>query len=147
MKMLRNGGSFLLTLVLAVPCFAHHLAVVVDKDNKVGSVTSTHLAKIFRSEVTSWPDGKPIVLILHKNSSAEIETLQHISRMSAAELKAHIAAHSDSIHTVDTDDDLLKQVETTRGAIGLVDVRSINDHVNVVKVDGKLPLESGYLPH
>jgi len=28
-----------------------------------------------------------------------------------------------------------------------VDVRSINDHVKVVKVDGKLPMESGYLPH
>ena len=33
------------------------------------------------------------------------------------------------------------------GAIGLVDVRSINDQVNVVRVDGKLPMEDGYLPH
>jgi len=38
-------------------------------------------------------------------------------------------------------------VQTVPGAIGLVDVRSINDKVKVLKVDGKLPLENGYLPH
>lgn len=137
--------AFLLATI--VPSFAHHLAVVVDKDNKVDQVSSAHLAKIFRSEVTRWPDGKSIVLVLHRNSSGEIETLQHVSKMSVVDLKTHIAAHQDSIKIVDSDDDLLQQVESTPGAIGLVDVRSINDAVKVVKVDGKLPLESGYLPH
>jgi hypothetical protein len=28
-----------------------------------------------------------------------------------------------------------------------VEERSITDRVSVVKVDGKLPMESGYLPH
>jgi hypothetical protein len=31
--------------------------------------------------------------------------------------------------------------------VGLVDVRSISGSINVVKVDGKLPTENGYLPH
>jgi hypothetical protein len=26
-------------------------------------------------------------------------------------------------------------------------VHSIDEHVNVLKVDGKLPMEAGYLPH
>ena len=30
------------------PCFAHHMAVVVNKDNPVKNVTSVHLAKIFK---------------------------------------------------------------------------------------------------
>jgi hypothetical protein len=63
------------------------------------------------------------------------------------ELKSFIATHEESISTVDSDDDVLKLVETTPGAVGLVDVRSINDQVNVVRVDGKLPMEAGYLPH
>jgi phosphate transport system substrate-binding protein len=147
MKVVRFTLLSALLLSVAAPCFAHHLAVIVDKENKVDNVTSHHLAEIFKSEVSSWPDGKPVVLILHRNSSGEIETLQHINRMSAAELKEHIASHSSSIHIADSDDDVLKAVETTPGAIGFVDVRSINDHVKIVKVDGKLPLESGYLPH
>jgi hypothetical protein len=32
-------------------------------------------------------------------------------------------------------------------AIGLVDVRAVDNTINVVRVDGKLPMESGYLPH
>jgi hypothetical protein len=67
--------------------------------------------------------------------------------MSAAQMKSLIAVHKDSIMMVDSDADLLRLVESTPGAIGLVEVRSIDDRVNVVKVDGKLPMEEGYLPH
>jgi hypothetical protein len=38
-------------------------------------------------------------------------------------------------------------VENTPGAVGLVEVHSVNDRVNVVRVDGKMPMEDGYLPH
>jgi hypothetical protein len=31
--------------------------------------------------------------------------------------------------------------------VGFVDVRSVDGTVNVVRVDGKLPMEAGYLPH
>jgi hypothetical protein len=38
-------------------------------------------------------------------------------------------------------------VASTPGAIGFVEEHSITDRVVVVRVDGKLPMESGYLPH
>ena len=137
--------AFLLTFL--TPCFAHHMAVVVDKDNNVGNVTSVHLSRIFRSEVKKWPDGKAVVLVLHKDSAGETETLQRLIKMSPGELKALIAAHKDTIQMVDSDADVLKIVQSTPGAIGLVDVRSVDNTINVVRVDGKLPMESGYLPH
>jgi ABC-type phosphate transport system substrate-binding protein len=123
------------------------MAVVVNKDNSVGELGSAHLAKIFRLELKKWHDGKDVILVLHKNSSGEKMTLERLNKMSAKELKSFIATHEESISTVDSDDDVLKLVETTPGAVGLVDVRSINDQVNVVRVDGKLPMEAGYLPH
>lgn len=136
--------AFLLTFL--TPCFAHHMAVVVDKDNNVGNVTAVHLSRIFRSEVKKWPDGKPVILVLHKDSVGETETLEHLIKMDAGELKTMIAAHKDIV-TADSDEDVLKIVQSTPGAIGLVDVRSVDDTINVVRVDGKLPMESGYLPH
>jgi ABC-type phosphate transport system substrate-binding protein len=123
------------------------MAVVVDKDNNVGNVTSVHLSRIFRSEVKKWPDGKAIVLVLHKDSAGETETLQRLIKMSPGELKALIAAHKDSIQMVDSDADVLKIVQSTPGAISFVDARSVDNTINVVRVDGKLPMESGYLPH
>jgi ABC-type phosphate transport system substrate-binding protein len=129
------------------PCFAHHMAVVVNKDNAVENVSSAHLVRILRTEVRKWPDGKNVVLILHKDSPGETETLQRLNNMSAAELRAFLVAHKESIQFVDTDADVLKIVQSEPGAIGLVDVRSVDGSINVVKVDGKLPMESGYLPH
>jgi ABC-type phosphate transport system substrate-binding protein len=147
MKRSRIGCLVAFIMCSLLPCFAHHMAVVVNKDNNVGAVTSAHLSKIFRLEVKKWHDDKDVILVLHKNSSGETSTLQRLSNMSSSELKSFIAAHQGSITIVDSDEDVLKVVETMPGAVGLVDVRSINDQVNVVRVDGKLPMEDGYLPH
>jgi ABC-type phosphate transport system substrate-binding protein len=136
---------FLLTFL--TPCFAHHMAVVVNKDNPVGTISSAHLAKIFRSEVKKWADGEPVVLVLHKNSAGETETLEHLIKVTPVEWKALIEAHKDSIQIVDSDMEVLKIVQATPGAVGLVDVRAVDGTINVVRVDGKLPMESGYLPH
>jgi len=129
------------------PCFAHHMAVVVNKDNGVQNVTSAHLAKIFKGDVKKWPDGKNVVLVLHGSSPDEMVTLEHLIKMTEAEVKAMIVAHQDSIRTVGSDADVIDTVATNPGAIGFVEERSITDRVGVVKVDGKLPMESGYLPH
>jgi len=136
---------FLVTFL--TPCFAHHMAVVVNKDNNVGNVTAVHLGKICRSEIKKWPDGKAVVLVFHKDSAGETETLERLIKMSAVELKALIAAHKDSVQMADSDADVLKIVQSTPGAVGFVDVRSVDNTINVVRVDGKLPMESGYLPH
>ena len=147
MKYSRICCLFAFMMCSLLPCFAHHMAVVVNKDNNVGGVGSAHLAKIFRLEVKKWHDGKDVILVLHKNSSGELITLERLNKMSSNDLKSFIATHQGSITTVDSDEDVLKLVETTPGAVGLVDVRSISDQVNVVRVDGKLPMEAGYLPH
>jgi ABC-type phosphate transport system substrate-binding protein len=129
------------------PCFAHHTAVVVNKENAVENVTSVHLAKIIRGEVKKWADGRNIVVVLHKDSEGEVETLSRLNKMSAVEWKSFAAAHKDSFVWVDTDADVLKTVQSEPGALGLIEAHSIDNSVNVVHVDGKLPMEFGYLPH
>lgn len=133
-------GSFL-------PCYAHHLAVIVDKDNNVGQVSSNVLSKMFKSEVRKWPDGKNVVIVLHRSSNMEMLVLERLNKMTENDLKAFISAHKGLFVIADSDAALLKAVESTPGAFGLVDVRAVDNKVNVLKVDGKLPLEEGYLPH
>jgi ABC-type phosphate transport system substrate-binding protein len=147
MRFHRVGVLLAFLLTFLTPCFAHHMAVVVNKDNNVGNVTAAHLSRILRSEIKKWPDGKAIVLVLHKDSAGETETLERLNKMTLDELKALIAAHKDSIVMADSDADVIKIVQSTPGAIGLVEFRSIDNTINVVRVDGKLPEESGYLPH
>jgi ABC-type phosphate transport system substrate-binding protein len=147
MRLQRPALLVAFLLMSLTPCFAHHMAVVVNKENSVGTVTAVHLSRIFRSEIKKWPDGKTVILVLHKDSAGETETLERLNKMNDTEWKALIAAHKDSIVLADSDAEVLKLVQSTPGAVGLVDVRSIDNSINVVRVDGKLPMEAGYLPH
>jgi ABC-type phosphate transport system substrate-binding protein len=142
---LKYCGLVVLLGMIWVPCEAKNMAVVVDKANITANVAATDLIKIFQSTTRKWPDGKTITVVMRDPSLPEMQqALQHLYKMSADEFKSFVATHKGSFITADSDENLLKLVETTPGAVGLVDVYSITSHINVVKVDGKLPLEQGY---
>jgi ABC-type phosphate transport system substrate-binding protein len=123
---------------------AKHFAVVVDKSNTVATLSAADLAKIFKGDNRKWPDGKAITVIIRDLSEPEMQTvLQKVCNMQPAEYQSLIASHR--FITVSSEEALLKAVESTPGAVGLLDVYSITSRVNVVKIDGKLPLEQGYL--
>ncbi|HJT69544.1 MAG TPA: substrate-binding domain-containing protein [Terriglobales bacterium] len=146
-KVLRPAAVVLFAALAVAPCFAHHMAVVVSKRNGITGMTSDHLEKIFRQETRKWSDGGEIRLVLHRSSPGETETLARLNKMTPQQWQNWVAAHRESIQFVELDEDVLKYVENTPGAIGLVDVRSVTDHVNIIRVNGKVPMEAGYLPH
>jgi len=146
-KTCRSAVILLLAIGLAAPCFAHHMAVVVSKQNGVTTMTAAQLSRIFRAETKKWPDGRSITVVLHRSSRGETITLQRLNKMSSEQWQAWVADHKDSLKLVDSDEEVLSYVETTPGAVGLVDVRSVNDRVTIIRVDGKVPMEEGYLPH
>jgi ABC-type phosphate transport system substrate-binding protein len=143
----QSSIAFLFVVLAAAPALAHHMAVVMAKESTVSNLSSAELSKIFRAEVRKWPDGKPITLVLHRASPGEAVTLEHLNRMSAAEWLAWMAQHKQAIKLVASDEDVLSYVKSMPGAIGLVDVRSVNSQVNLIRIDGKLPMEDGYLSH
>lgn len=147
MKCSRGLSLFAFLLISFTPCFAHHMAVVVNKDNNTEEITSIHLAKLFRLETRKWADGKDVIIVLHQDSAGEALTLERLNKISSDQLKSFISSHKESFTLVDSDADVLRYVESLPGAVGFVEVHSIDDQVKVLKVDGKLPMEAGYLPH
>jgi hypothetical protein len=144
-----TGSRFIVLLLLVVGLGAvseaKQLAVIVDKTNNLGGLSATELAKVFKFDNHKWPDGRSVILILRDPSTPEMQTaIQKLYHMQADEFKALLAAHQSGVIIVRTEEELLKSVESIPGAVGLVDVYSINSRVNVLKVDGKLPLEQGY---
>jgi ABC-type phosphate transport system substrate-binding protein len=131
---------------LAVRGEAKHFAVGVEKSNTVAALTAADLAKILKGDNRKWPDGKTITVIMRDVSEPEMQTvLQKVCNMQPGEYRSLVAAHRLSFVSVSSEEALLKAVESTPGAVGLLDVYSITSHVNVLKIDGKLPLEQGYL--
>ena len=147
MKWNKTVGIVFFVLWSLAPCFGHHIAVVVNKANSTDTITSAHLAQLFRAETKKWPDGGSVVLVIDRSSSGQMATLQKLNHMSTAELKGFLAAHVEDIKQLNSDADVIHFVQSNPGAIGLIEVRSVDNRVRVVKVDNKLPLEEGYLSH
>jgi ABC-type phosphate transport system substrate-binding protein len=130
-----------------LPCEAKNIAVVVSKSNNTGNITSADLAKMLESGSRKWPDGSNITVILPGGgSSGDAElVVARIFKMNQAQARKFLADHKNTFVTGSSDLDVLKKVQSLPGSVGLVDVYSINNAIRVVKVDGKLPLEQGYL--
>jgi len=125
---------------------AKQLAVITDTGNSTTNVTASELVKIFSGHTQNWPDGKAIKIVLRDPSSADMQVaVRKLFNMTADQARAFVRAHSDVMVVADSDDAVIHFVSSTRGAIGLVDLYSLTKGVNVLKVDGRLPVEQGYL--
>jgi ABC-type phosphate transport system substrate-binding protein len=154
--LLRQGLLAFLIAVLggASIAVAKDIAVVSNKSNSVNSLAMPELVKICKGQTNRWPDGKPITVITRDPGSPEMKVvLEKLYGMSKEEVAAAIAAanhgraNHPAIMVVSSDEDLVNKVESLPGAVGLVDVYSINGGVDVIKIGGKLPLEPGYPLH
>ena len=144
-------GFLTASVVLAV---ASDLAVVSNKGNTVSVMTLADLEKICKAQTNRWPDGKPVTFIMRAPSTPEMKVLvEKVYELPADRVKELIvtANHGRTNHpaiiVVDSDEELVNRVASIPGAVGVVDVYSINSSVAVVKLAGKLPLEPGYLLH
>lgn len=143
----------ILTLAAALPAAAKDLAVVVNKANDTKAISSADLAKIFKNNTKKWSNGQDVVIVLRDPTTPEMRVLvQKVFGVSADQVKAlantaNQGRPTPSFVFADSDEMVLKLVSSSAGAIGVADVYTINSSVNVVKVEGKMPLEPGYLLH
>lgn len=136
-----------LLLALAAGAFARDTAVVVAKSNATKVLALADLTKMVKT-TKKWADGKPVMFILRDPSTPEMKTaISKVFGMTADEVKTLIAQNKQSFVIVSTDADVVKAVQANPNAIGLTDVYSITSGVNVLKLDGKMPLEPGYALH
>jgi ABC-type phosphate transport system substrate-binding protein len=146
----------LLIFILLAASFAaaRDIALVSNKTNTVDAISVADLIKVCKAQTDRWPDGKPITFVMRSPSAPEMKLiLEKIYGMSEKEVSSLIVAsnHGRSAHPaiaiVSSDEELMNKVAATPGAVGVVDVYSINSSVAVIKIGGKLPLEPGYLLH
>jgi hypothetical protein len=125
-----------------------NMAVVASAGSKLADVPLTELVKYCKGSAKAWPDGRNFVIVLKNPDLPEMRVaLQKLFGGGAAEARLAIAKLNETRQAaviVDSDDNLLRAVDTTPGAVGIVDVYSINSSVKVLRVDGKLPFDVGY---
>ena len=133
---------------------AKDIALITNKSNHVVDIALPELVRICKGQTSQWPDGKAVSFVTRDPASPEMRlVLEKIYGLPKEEVTAMIATanhnrvNHPAIVVADSDQDLVKKVESTPGAVGLVDVYAITGSVTVVRVGGKLPLEPGYALH
>ena len=139
-------------LLFASAAAARDVAVIVNRSNATKNVTLAELTKLAKGTTKKWADAKDVVLVIRDPASPDMKTvLQKVFGMTPDEVKTLVTtlngARRDSVLIVPSDDVAVKTVQTTPGAVGFVDVYSINSGISVLKLDGKSPLEPGYALH
>jgi hypothetical protein len=138
-----------LVLVVSVSYPAmKNMAVVVAADSNLPDLTMAEFTKLCKGGQKSWPDGRSFTLVLKDPASPEMHVaVQKLFGVSSADAKTAIAKINEVrplIKVVVSDEDVFRTVTATPGAVGLVDVYTINSAVKVLHIDGKLPFDLGY---
>ena len=125
-----------------------NMAVVVSAGSKLNDVSLADLAKLSKGVQKTWPDGKNFTLVMRDPGSPDMRVAaEKLFGVAPGDVKALITKVNEArptVKIVESDEDLLRTVEATPGAVGIVDVYSINSSVKVLRVDGKLPFDLGY---
>jgi hypothetical protein len=146
MRICRALMPVLAVLLLPALLYAKQFAVVIDTSNQSKDLTASDLVKFLTLKTHVWPDGKAVTVVMRDPSAPEMQLVLHRAlNMSTEQVQAFIQAHRGSFVIVDSDDLVLRLVVSTHGAVGIIDLYSLTKDVNVLKIDGKLPVEPGYL--
>ena len=126
-------------------------AIVVHKDTEIDNLSLSELRNIFLANQQFWPDRTRIILLVRAPKSEERDfVLNTIYQMDEAQFRQYWIAKMFRAEVprgpkiVFSTDMMLELVIAIPGSISFVNANEITDDVKVVRIDGKLPSESGY---
>jgi ABC-type phosphate transport system substrate-binding protein len=131
------------------------LAVVVHKTSAVDSLTASDLRKMFTGDLRSWPDSSLVVVVEQPNESAtEQRTLRLLLNTTPAVYYRQLLQTQyqgkplPAIKVLNSEESAMRFVFNVPGAVTVVDAgaaMSAQSQVKILRIDGKMPGEKGYL--
>jgi ABC-type phosphate transport system substrate-binding protein len=130
--------------------FATDFAVIVNPANPAKVLALADLGKIFKGKTSTWANGRNVTIVLREPSTASMKFI--IEKVMGVDLEQGKTILSDptrksasQVVFLNSDEEIVKAVETNPTAVGIVDVYSITGGVKVIKIDEKQPFDPGYV--
>jgi ABC-type phosphate transport system substrate-binding protein len=138
-----------LLMTVAAGAFATDFAVIVHPSNPIHAMSLVDLGKMFKGKSATWPTGRNVTLILRDPGQPSmkfvIEKVMGVGPDEGKTILTEVSRKSTApVVFVPTDQDVVKAVEASPGAMGIVDVYNITGGVKVIKIDEKQPFDPGY---
>ncbi|WP_306262180.1 PstS family phosphate ABC transporter substrate-binding protein [Pararhizobium sp. IMCC21322] len=120
------------------------LAVATSSGTDADAVTTEQLAQMYSGEMTYWPSGQPVRLVLRPMSETDTQILSGLSDGMSQAIKA---AHQRPglLKAINDQDnaDMLEQLDGSIGAIAMGQIMTENRRVKVLPLNGILPEVGG----
>jgi ABC-type phosphate transport system substrate-binding protein len=127
------------------------IAIIVHPDVPVDGLPFAQLRRIFRGEQQFWPGNKRITLLVRAPQAYERDVvLQEVYEMSESQFRQYWIAKifrsevTSGPKIVYSKDMAHELVTALPGSITFVPVADVGANEKVLRIDGKLPGESGY---
>jgi ABC-type phosphate transport system substrate-binding protein len=130
----------ILVVILSLAPAAHsQVAVIVNKSVPVSSLTQAELLDIWLCNTRTWGNGQSIELLCLKDEGPEEKKffdflLRTPQEMRKAWLRAQLSGQARPPAMVSSQEELLKKVQSTPGAIGFVSSERVQGSVKVVLI-------------
>ena len=134
--------NFLLIILICLSLgsgtdFYCQVSVIANKSVPVDQINSSKLFDMYSGDMKWWDNGEPVV-VFDIDPNSEIKTAfyeflgKSTSRMKSIWLKNLLSGEGDPPEAVKSEEEMLKKVISTRGAIGFVRTSEVNDKVKVL---------------
>lgn len=135
--MIKGVITILILLLAEVQTSPAQVAVIVHKAAPVDTLTQAELFDYFSCEVKTWSNKTPVVVFDLKPQSEIKEAFYEFlgksaSRMKSIWMKKMLMGEGDPPQALLSEEDVLKKVAATPGAIGFVSKARVHDGVKVV---------------
>jgi len=133
---------------------AGDIAVVVNPDVPVDNLTLGELRRLLLGDREFWPSSARVTLLIRAPVARERDVvLKNVCQMTEAQFRQHWIGKVFRAETpaapriVYSEEMALDMASRSPGAITFVEVSQVGRGLKVVKIDGRLPGEKGYLLH
>lgn len=121
-------------LVLWISPIPAQVAVIAHNSVPLDTVRASELLNFFTGDVSFWSDGEPIIIFDLKEKGEVKDTFYNFLGMSSSRLKSiwmkrMLSGDADPPEFLKSEDDMLKKVAATAGAIGFVSQSIVNGEV------------------
>ena len=128
------------------------IAVVVHQDVSVENLTRAELRRVLLGDREFWPSGVRVTLLIRAPIARERDAVvKQVCDMTEAQFRQHWIAKVFRAETpsgpkfVYSREMAIDQVSRTPGAVALVETPLSDARVKVLKINGKLPGQAGYV--
>lgn len=135
----KNAISIFLSLAIGVSAGQAQVAIIANKAVPINEIKKTELLDFYTGDIKKWDNQIPVIVFDLKLKSAVKDTFYNFlgkspSRMKSIWLKKMLSGEGEPPKALESEEDMLKRVAETLGAIGFVNKAKINGEVKTLLI-------------